>query len=92
MYPQKSLFDYAPETPATLEFSPAQKAIFEALDRLEAALGQIERASQTASDADRVQLEAIREMLIQPLHQLYDLYLIPPCEHDYFFSCPEGCN
>ena len=92
MNPQKSLFDYRPETPTCFDFSPSQNAIFEALDKLEAAILQIERASQTASETDRLQLDAIRETLIRPLHELYDVYLIPPCEHGFFFSCSQGCN
>ena len=89
---QNSLFDYRPETPPRFEFSPSQNVMFEALDKLEAAIVQIERASQTASEPDRAQLEAIREMLIRPLHELYDVYLIAPCEHEYFFNCTHGCN
>ena len=92
MNTQKSLFDYRPETPTCFDFSPSQNAIFEALDKLEAAIIQIERASQTANETDRPQLEAIREMLIRPLHELYDVYLIAPCEHGNFFNCSEGCN
>jgi len=74
---QKSLFDYqSPPQAETFEFTPAQEAIFQALDDIESAILKVARAAETADAHDRARLQSIRDWLLKPLHELYDVYLI----------------